>query len=405
MSIVDDLLCDEEWRRFKDYKLNGDHLTAQQKKELCDFVDNRRYMAAAVRLADGGFFGIPQKILVNKSNSVKKRTVYSFSPEENYIQKFIAFRLLDYDCIFSANLYSFRRDMGVKKAVTRLMRHPDINNMHSYKLDISDYFNSVSPDLILPMLKEVLAGDKKLYCLLEAMLTEPCAAYEDGIVAAKKGILAGSPISGFLANLYLSELDAEFEKSGALYARYSDDIIFFADNETELNEYIRKVSAFLSEKKLEVNPKKICRTLPREEWTFLGFSFRDSTVDISRVSKQKLKMKLRRKARALYRWKIRKGASDERAVRAFIRHFNKKFYSNDMPNEITWCRWYFPIITTDAGLKEIDAYMQQCMRFIATGKQNKSQYNFRYSEMKSLGYRTLVNSYYDFKSRGAHQNV
>ena len=405
MSIVDDLLCDEEWRRFKDYKLNGDHLTAQQKKELCDFVDNRRYMAAAVRLADGGFFGIPQKILVNKSNSVKKRTVYSFSPEENYIQKFIAFRLLDYDCIFSANLYSFRRDMGVKKAVTRLMRHPDINNMHSYKLDISDYFNSVSPDLILPMLKEVLAGDKKLYRLLEAMLTEPCAAYEDGIVAAKKGILAGSPISGFLANLYLSELDAEFEKSGALYARYSDDIIFFADNETELNEYIRKVSAFLSEKKLEVNPKKICRTLPREEWTFLGFSFRDSTVDISRVSKQKLKMKLRRKARALYRWKIRKGASDERAVRAFIRHFNKKFYSNDMPNEITWCRWYFPIITTDAGLKEIDAYMQQCMRFIATGKQNKSQYNFRYSEMKSLGYMTLVNSYYDFKSRGAHQNV
>lgn len=402
MSIVDELICSDEWLRFKAYKLDGGHLTKRQKIELCDFIDNREYMAAAAGLADGGFFGVPQKVLVNKSNSGQKRTVYNFTREENFIQKFIAFRLLDYDCIFADNLYSFRRDMGVKKAVTRLMHHPGICDMYSYKLDISDYFNSVSPELILPMLKKVLADDEKLYRLLEAMLTEPCATYEGENVVSKKGILAGSPVSGFLANLYLSELDKAFEKSGILYARYSDDIIFFAEDENKLNEYILQVSAFLSDKKLKVNPKKICRTQPHEEWTFLGFSFRDSTVDVSEVSKKKLKMKMRRKARALLRWKKRIGASDERAVRAFIRHFNKKFYSNDMPNEITWCRWYFPIISTAEGLKEIDSYMQQCIRYIATGKKNKSQYDFRYSDMKSLGYKTLVNSYYDFKNLSFH---
>lgn len=66
-------------------------------------------------------------------------------------------------------------------------------------------------------------------------------------------------------------------------------------------------------------------------------------------------------------------------------------------HETNWSRWYFPVINTDKGLKQIDSCMQQCIRYISTGKHTKSNYNFRYEDMKRLGYRNLVNEWYKTK--------
>ena len=93
---------------------------------------------------------------------------------------------------------------------------------------------------------------------------------------------------------------------------------------------------------------------------------------------------------------IRKDASYERAVSAVIRKFNKKFYQVKDNSELTWCLWYFPIINTSKGLHEIDLYMQECLRYIRTGRYNKKNYNLKYEELKRLGYRPLVGEYYKF---------
>ncbi len=402
MSILEKLLCREEWLRFLEYKRDGGHLSKSVLEDLTAFINNQEYLTAAERINNGGLFSVPEALSVNKRFSDKKRTVYSFGREENYIQKMLAFQLLDYDYLFCDNLYSFRKNMGVKKAVKRLVYQSGIRDMYSYKLDISDYFNSVKPELLLPMLKGALKGEEGLYNLIEKMLLNPYAL-SDGIkVEMKKGILAGSPVSGFLANLYLSELDKFFYDRDILYARYSDDIIFFTETEAELNACIEYVKSFLFEKGLSVNEDKVCFTKPNTEWSFLGFKYSDGFIDVSDISKRKLKKKIKRKARALLRWRIKNDAQPERAVRAFIKYFNKKFYDNPVNKEITWCRWYFPIINTSDGLCEIDSYMQQCIRYIATGKFNKSGYNFRYEDMKRLGYRTLVNGYYNYKETGSY---
>lgn len=136
---------------------------------------------------------------------------------------------------------------------------------------------------------------------------------------------------------------------------------------------------------------------PYERWEFLGFSINHFTVDISDASFEKIKAKLRRKARAILRWKKKTNATDEWAIRAYIKHFNKKFFHNDKENELTWCRWYFPSINTTRRLKEIDEYMISCIRYIATGKHTKANYNLRYEKIKALGYISLVNAYYRFK--------
>jgi hypothetical protein len=397
MDFIERLLIHDEWLAFFEYKKSGGHLSKSDEEDLKNFINNKEYLQTAEALNNGGFFSHPVAISVNKSFSDKKRTVFTFSREENYIQKILAYFLLDYDGIFYDNLYSFRKDLGVKKAVKTLMYNKDINKLYSYKLDISDYFNSVNPAFILPMLEKIL--DKRTYNLFYNLLNDEFAYSKGETVKMKKGILAGSPLSGFMANLFLSEIDGHFYECNILYARYSDDILFFAPTEDELNKHRYYLLNKLYKSGLSVNDKKVFTSKPGEEWTFLGFRYHDGIVDISDISKQKLKKKMRRKARALYRWKIRKNVEDERAVRAFINHFNKKLYDNPVNNEITWCRWYFPIINTAESLKEIDNYAQQCIRYIATGKQTKAKYNYKYENMSKLGYKTLINSYYTFRDK------
>jgi hypothetical protein len=115
------------------------------------------------------------------------------------------------------------------------------------------------------------------------------------------------------------------------------------------------------------------------------------------VAFEKIKAKLKRKARAIYRWKVQNEKRDEYAVRAYIKYIDRKFFDNPVHNEITWCRWYFPIINTPDTLKDIDAYIQQNIRYIVAGKHTKSNYNYRYEDMKILGLRSLVHEYYKNK--------
>ena len=75
---------------------------------------------------------------------------------------------------------------------------------------------------------------------------------------------------------------------------------------------------------------------------------------------------MRRKARALEKWRRVKGKDGWMAARAFIKHFNRKLYTSECSSEVNWSWWYFPLITTDKSLTEIDAYMQDCVRYIAT---------------------------------------
>ena len=104
--------------------------------------------------------------------------------------------------------------------------------------------------------------------------------------------------------------------------------------------------------------------------------------------------RIRRSARSLRRWMLRKEAEPERALAAFNRKYNAKFYSRE-GRELCWSRWFFPLLTTDTSLRRIDAYMQQYQRYLVTGRHNKASYaRVPYAMMKANGYRPLVAAYY-----------
>jgi retron-type reverse transcriptase len=399
MGILDIISDDKEWQSFYNYKIEKGHLTKKEQSELESFINEKRYLDISSKIKGKDFnFSVPIKKVINKIGSDKKRIVYYYNEEENMILKFITYHLFKYDNKMSDNCYSFRKNFGVKKAIDKIVGNKNIRNMYCYKVDIKNYFNSIDVDELIVVLKEVIDDD----CLLEffiKLLTLDKANFENEIVVEKRGAMAGVPFSPFLANIYLKDLDAHFEKNAVLYARYSDDIIVFADTIEELNVYIKYIKEFVNKKKLEINQKKEYLFEKGEAWNFLGVKYVDGKMDLSDITIDKIKGKIRRKARTLHRWKNRKGASCDRAIKAMIRSFNKKFFDADDANDLTWSRWFFPLINCDGGLKIVDKYFQYYLRYIATGKHNKANYRIKYDELKKYNYRSLVNEYYKFKRK------
>ena len=206
--------------------------------------------------------------------------------------------------------------------------------------------------------------------------------------------MAGTPISSFLANIYLLDLDKYFFNKNIIYARYSDDIIVFADNYEELSSYINYIKKYLNDSLLTINPSKEEIHNPYEGFVFLGFLCTPEYIDIAPVTLKKLKGKMKRKRDSLLRWSIRNSIKPESAAKAFIRVFNRKLLECSDDNKLSWSKWFFPVITTTKSLHEIDLYAQNCIRVIISRTHKKSKYNVKYEKIKELEYKSLVNEYY-----------
>lgn len=394
-SIIDRLSEQQTWEEFLTYRLLKGRFNWYEFDEADTYVSEAQYRDVVERLQRGEPLSVPARHLVNKMGSGKKRVVYSFPPEEMIVMKAMAFLLYRYDAQLAPNCYSFRRGLTAHDAIHHLVRSIANRPMWAYKLDIHNYFNSISVPLLLPILREVLADDLLLYTFFERLLTDGRALSNGDIVREERGVMAGTPTSPFLANVYLREVDRHFADAGVLYARYSDDIILFAPDRATLDRHISELNAFLVKYRLKVNLDKVRIYQPDEAFDFLGFKCKGNDIDIADATRQKMKDKIRRKARSLQRWRSKNGVGGEKAMKALVRHFNKKFFEGDDPSALTWARWFFPVINQTEGLKEIDRYLQSNLRYVATGKHNKANYRIRYGLLKELGYRSLVHEFYE----------
>lgn len=395
-SLLEQLKDRSRWEDFYAYKTS---LICPKDfaNELRGFIDAKAYLPVCEAIERGERFSLPKKAVISKMSSQKKRTVYIYPEPENTVLKMLTWLLLRrYDSIFSPALYSFRPGRTAKDAVRSLTRKRGIYRKYVYKADIHDYFNSIPVERFRPMLEEVLEDDPQLFAFLSRLLEEPCVLEKGAEIRERKGIMAGTPLSAFYANLYLKDLDAHFCEAGIPYARYSDDVILFADTQEELQGHIAYLRAFLDEYGLAINPVKESVSAPGEAWTFLGFVCSEGRVDIAPATVRKLKQKMRRKARALQRWRQRNGLSGEKAAAAFIRIFNRKLLENSADSDLTWSFWFFSVIDTPDSLRGIDAYAQDCLRFLISGRRTKARFNVRYEDLKKLGYRSLVHEYYSF---------
>jgi len=384
-TVLDELLLEDRWRSFLEYKRSRGYLFERDEKELIALIEKKGYLPIVRKVRNGESLDKPTLKILNKAGTSKKRVVYSFETETAWTLKLLGYLLHRYDYHFAPNCFSFRKDFGVRSAIKNLIKDIKNKELYCYKLDVSNYFNSISVSELLPMLQKLFENDLKLFEFFRMLLT----LVEGG------GVMAGTPTSPFLSNVYLTELDRYFYDNGADYARYSDDIILFAKTKEDIDAHKLYIKNHLTKLGLEINKKKEEMLEPNKPWSFLGIKYINGEVDLSDITFDKIKAKIKRKARALRRWCETKNIESEKAVKTMIKVFNKKFYEDAGKNELTWCRWFFPLITTDKSLKHVDEYLQNNLRFIMTGKHNKLNYKHAdYGFLKKLGYRSLVNAYH-----------
>lgn len=391
-----DILDEAKWNEFLAYRTSKDFVSKKEKEQFEDFILNKKYMTICSQIALGTYsFSIPKKHLISKGHSQKKRVVYSFNNEEMLVLKYISYLLYDYDYLFSPNLYSFRNNSSVKSAIRNISNIKNLYNMHGYKVDISNYFNSIDVDILLKNLKNDIK-DSLLYSIIESIISNDSVEFHGDIIHEKKGAMAGIPISAFLANYYIKEIDEYFWGQKLVYSRYADDIILFCNDKDELEMHQKELINYFKKYNLNINPDKEYFFEPKDRWEFLGFSFHGNKIDLSYNTIRKIKAKIRRSARGIRRWMIKKNSTPKIALKAMNRKYNNKFFGKQEKEELSWKYWFFPTITTDESLKIIDKYMQEEQRYIVTGKHNKRNYKIvPYSLLKECNYKSLVNEYYN----------
>ena len=395
MSLIDLLDNDKYLEEFINHKTRN-YISKKEINKYQELKENKKFKEIIYDIKNNKYkFSIPKKSIINKIGKKKKRLVYQYTKEETYILKYITYLLYEYDYLFTPNLYSFRQNISVKNAIKDLMNH-NINNMYGYKVDIENYFNSIDSKKLLKELKKDIK-DKKLYNIFKELLTSKKVQYNDEIIEEEKGIMAGVPISSFLANYYLKDLDKYFYDNKIIYSRYADDIIIFTKTKEEIETYKKIINKFLEKKKLTINKNKEYFYNPNDKIEYLGFSFNNNEIDISKNSLNKIKGKIKRSSKSIRRWMLKKNINTENALKTINKKFNKKFYGKE-ENELSWKYWYFPVINTTKSIKIIDEYMQQQQRYLITGKHNKKNYQkVPYELLKKCNYKSLVNEYYKEK--------
>ncbi len=398
MDILTSLYSEAVWQDFLQHKIQKQHISKKEQKQLAEYICQHRYLPLLDAMKAPDYRSpVPVKREINKGGVSKKRVVYSFPEDFNQILKCIAFLLYKYDFLFAGNCYAFRREYGVRDAVKRILRTRNISEKYCLKVDISNYFNSIDVQLLMEKLSFLQEQDPSLYGLFAAMLTTDEALENGHLVMEKRGAMAGTPVSPFFANVYLMDVDRYFEERQLLYFRYSDDILIFADSLEELLEYRQLLYGQIEEHHLRLNPSKVRISGAGESWEFLGLCYHKGEIDLSDNTLRKMKDKIRRKAKALRRWQSRKGLSGEKAAKGFIKAMNHKLFDSGDGTDFSWSRWFFPNLTTDRGLKEIDGCMQQYIRYCVTGRHYKGNYRISYEQMKAWGYRNLVHEFYDWR--------
>lgn len=345
-------------------------------------------------------WSIPRKVEIAKSESKKKRTVYIYELKDRYIlgvlYRAVSARYID---SISKSCFSYKKGTSTNSAIHYIKNNRANNYKYGVKVDIHAYFNSVSREKVIEMIKELFQDGMKE--TIEKLLLDDRVMWRDKEIQEWKALIPGCAFGSFLANYCLKSCDEYFDNENVIYARYSDDIIVITDSKEKLQKYLDKIMEFLKEYGLTMNPDKYTWFEPGDSIEYLGLKLNDNgVIDISNHSKNKIKKQIHRWCRKGRMEIERDNKNFENVAKRIIRQLNNKNFKCYINHEETfgWCAYAFPKITTIETLKEIDFYTRDTLRAMKTGKHNKANVKaLTDGDLKRLGWVSLVDLYNLYK--------
>ncbi len=198
-----------------------------------------------------------------------------------------------WDHTFSEASFGFRPNRSAQQAVLQAQKYVCSGQHWVVDIDLEKFFDRVNHDVLMALVARRVK-DKRLLKLIRAFLN--AGVMEDGVVIEEEeGTPQGGPLSPWLSNVMLDELDKELEKRQLNFVRYADDCNIYVSSERAGQRVKEGITKFLSKKlRLKVNDEKSAVAHPWER-KFLGFTFTriELKVRIAPKSLDRAKDKLR----------------------------------------------------------------------------------------------------------------
>lgn len=306
------------------------------------------------------------------------------------------------DIYQSRHSYAYRlKNAGVDICQTRIASKLFQYEQPLYvvKRDISNYYPSITKDLMLEKASLFVQEGDYLWDLVKSRIN--FSAMQNGKQCVDSGIPFGSPLSCFLANLYLIHLDSIMEShTDVQYFRYADDILFFGPNKEDVVAARADMDAELNKLNLKCKPshsKDVCffgdgdTEFPKAvALKHLGLYFKDSRlIGIAREKQRKIlnifKRVIDRRIGGINRLK-----TPEARARMIIGLINKAITENIRPTAVI--DYYLKHMTDENQLRTIDRLIAELVLSVATNRGYKKS-NFKiisFGKLREMGLPSLL---------------
>jgi RNA-directed DNA polymerase len=225
-----------------------------------------------------------------------------------------------YEAGFEACSYGFRPKRSATDALEKLRIEGGRGRYFVVDGDIRSFFDTIDKSVLMDLVGRRIC-DRRVLKLLRKWLD--AGVMEEGNVRHDAtGTPQGGVISPLLANIYLHELDREWQRDcqhlGVL-VRYADDFVVLCRTESQANEAMRRLREIFACLKLTLHPEKtklVQIGLGKDGFDFLGCHLRivksrfKGRTYLFRWPSSKAMNKVRRRVRELTDRRRRAGLKD-----------------------------------------------------------------------------------------------
>jgi RNA-directed DNA polymerase len=233
-----------------------------------------------------------------------------------------------WDRTFSQHSYGFRPGRSTHQAVAAAQSFIAEGYRWTVDIDLEKFF-------------------ERLLKLIRAFLN--AGVMENGLVSpTDEGTPQGGPLSPWLSNVMLDDLDRELERRGLRFARYADDCNIYVRSRRAGERVMISITRYLTEKlKLKVNESKSAVARPWER-KFLGFSFTRGLMPKRRIAP---------KALARFKERVRRLTRRTRGI-------SLTQMAEPLCRYLQGWRGYFSYCETPSVLRDLDSWIQRRLRAV-----------------------------------------
>ena len=270
------------------------------------------------------------------------------------------------DPTFSQHSHGFRPGRRAHDAVLAAQRHVQAGYRVVVDVDLEKFFDRINHDMLMSRLKKRI-DDTGVIRLIRAYLD--AGIMHSGVVAAREdGTPQGGPLSPFLANVLLDDVDRELERRGYRFERYADDCNVYVRSQRAGQRVMALLKRLYDKLHLTMNESKsaVASAFGRK---FLGYS-------LWAARKGEVRRAVSAKARETFKQRIRQltRRSGGRSMAEVIERLRRYV--------LGW-KAYFGLAQTPGVWRELDGWMRHRLRAIQLKQWRRGSTIYR--ELLALG--------------------